>query len=73
MTDPDTLARNRYFAITAVRIAGALGAVLGLILIARSPGLEGKILGTAIVLAAMFFIATVPLSLARRWRSPPGE
>ena len=71
MTDPDTTARNRYFAITATRIAGAVGAVLGVVLLGRAESWPQKLLGLAIVLAALYMIATVPRSLARRWRTPP--
>ncbi len=56
--------------MAGVRLAGAAGAVLGVILIARAPDLGTRILGTALVIAALAFMATVPLSLARRWRSP---
>jgi uncharacterized membrane protein YfcA len=73
MTEPvsDATARNRYFAITATRIAGAVGAVLGVLLLARAEDIAGKLLGIAIVLAALYMIATVPRALARRWRTPP--
>ena len=73
MTEPvsDTAARNRYFAMTATRIAGALGAVLGVVLLGRADGMAGKLLGAGIVLAALYMIATVPRALARRWRTPP--
>ncbi|WP_339472468.1 hypothetical protein [Pseudomonas sp. EL_65y_Pfl1_R83] len=36
MTDPDATIRNRYLAITATRLAGSAGALLGLVLIARA-------------------------------------
>ena len=68
MNDP---ARGRYFAIVATRIAGAAGAVLGVVLLARAPTIGPKLLGVAIVLSAMAMMAIVPRSLARRWRTPP--
>jgi lysylphosphatidylglycerol synthetase-like protein (DUF2156 family) len=71
MTDPETTARNRYFVMTASRIAGVAGALLGLVLIGQAQTLEQKILGTAIVLSALLMIAIVPRALARRWRTPP--
>ncbi len=71
MTDSDTLARNRYFAIVASRLVAAAGAVFGLVLLARGVTWERKILGTAIVISAMVVMAVVPAALARRWRSPP--
>ena len=73
MTDAktDSNARNRWLAITATRIAGSAGAIFGLILIARAQTIVPKILGVAIVLSALLMIATVPRSLAHRWRTPP--
>jgi len=67
MTDP---ARNRWLAIVLVRIAGALGAVFGVVLLARATNTGPKLLGLAIVLAALVMIATVPRALARKWRTP---
>jgi hypothetical protein len=69
--DPDSHARNRWLAIAATRIAGSAGAIFGLILIARAQTVAPKILGVAIVLSALLMIATVPRSLAHRWRTPP--
>src|SRR3546814_7111147 len=71
MTQPvdPRIARNRYFAMTATRIAGAAGAVFGVVLIARAQGWPDKAIGVGIVLAALYMIATVPRALAHRWRS----
>jgi hypothetical protein len=69
MTD-DALARRRWLALVAVRLAGAVGGVFGLVLIGRAERLEPKLLGVLIVLSALFMIATVPRALARRWRTP---
>lgn len=66
MTDP---ARTRWLALSAVRIAGAMGAVLGIVLIGRAQGWGERGLGLAIVVAALWMAATVPLALAHRWRS----
>jgi hypothetical protein len=73
VTDPDTdsTARTRWLAIAATRIAGSAGAIFGIILVARAHTLVPKILGVAIVLSALLMIATVPRSLAHRWRTPP--
>ena len=71
MTEADKVAQRRWFVLVGVRLAGVAGALLGLILIARAHDWAPKILGTAIVLSAMAMIATVPRSLAHRWRSPP--
>jgi hypothetical protein len=64
-------ARNRYFVMVAVRLAGTAGAVLGLLLLGRASDTATRLLGVAIVLAALAMIAIVPRSLARRWRTPP--
>ena len=69
----ETTARNRYFIMVGVRIAAAAGAVFGVVLLGRAHDWPNKILGTAIVLAALYVMAVVPLAMARRWRTPPGE
>jgi uncharacterized membrane protein YdcZ (DUF606 family) len=66
----DTQARSRYFAIAATRIAGSLGGVFGLFLVARGVIWWEKALGIAIVLSALYMIATVPKALAHKWRTP---
>lgn len=68
MTDP---ARRRWLTIVLVRLAASLGAVLGIVLLARADDGGPRVLGVAIVLAALYMMATVPRALARRWRSPP--
>ncbi|WP_242138575.1 hypothetical protein [Sphingomonas sp. TREG-RG-20F-R18-01] len=70
MTDPDTLARNRYFAMLGTRLLGVAGALLGLVLIVRAQSPVPKVIGTALVISALLLIAIVPRALARRWRSP---
>ena len=70
MSEPDT-ARNRYFLMTGSRLLGVAGAMLGLVLIGRAVAMEQKLIGLALVLAAMLFIAVIPRALARRWRTPP--
>lgn len=70
MNRDDDIARNRYFMLTGVRLAGVAGAVLGLVLIGRAQAAAPKVVGTALVLAALLMIAIVPRALARRWRTP---
>ena len=70
MTTPPS-ARSRYFTIAGVRVAGALGAVLGVVLIARAHVLWPKVLGVALVLSALYMTAAVSGALAARWRSGP--
>lgn len=71
MSEPETIVRNRYFLMTGSRLLGVAGALLGLVLIGRAVAMEQKLIGLALVLAAMLFIAVVPRALARRWRTPP--
>lgn len=59
--------------MTLTRIAGAGGAIFGLVLIGRAHGLGPKALGIAIVLSALLMIATVPRALAHRWRTPSAD
>lgn len=67
----DDIARKRYFLMIGVRLGGVAGALLGLVLIGRTQATAPKVLGIAIVLAALLLIALVPRALARRWRTPP--
>ncbi|MGI4732355.1 MAG: hypothetical protein ACRYFW_11470 [Janthinobacterium lividum] len=71
MTAPSV--RSRYLTIASVRIAGALGAVLGVVLIARAHVLWPKLVGVALVLSALYMTASVSGALAAKWRSgmPP--
>lgn len=71
MNDPETTARNRYFAMLGARLLGVAGALLGLVLIARGNAPVPKVIGTALVVSALLLIAIVPRALARRWRTPP--
>ncbi|MFS0772132.1 hypothetical protein [Sphingomonas sp. 1P08PE] len=69
MNVPLATARRRWLIIGGVRLAGAGGALLGLILVGRAITWGPKILGVALVLSAMLMMMVVPASLARRWRS----
>ncbi len=66
-TDP---ARSRWLVLVLVRLVTAMGAVLGVLLLARGEELGRKLLGGGIVIAALWTMAIVPRALARRWRSP---
>ena len=61
--------RARWFAITGVRLLGVAGALLGVVLIARAHTTGPEVIGAALVLAALYFMATVTGALAHRWRS----
>jgi len=62
---------KHWLIIVCARLAATAGAVLGLILIARADMWVPKIIGTALVLSALFMMAVVPRALAQRWRTPP--
>lgn len=66
----DALARRRWLLLTLIRLAGTAGAVFALVLIGRAHTLAPKLLGVAIVMAALLMMAIVPRALARRWRTP---
>lgn len=66
---PDDLARRRWLVLVAIRIATAMGAVFGLIVVARAPDTGMRVLGAAIVLSALYAMAVVPRGLTAKWRS----
>ncbi|MGT2514630.1 hypothetical protein ACVOMT_10685 [Sphingomonas panni] len=65
----DQIARNRWLALVAIRIVTAMGAVFGLIVLARAPDTAMRVLGAAIVLSALYAMAVVPRGLTAKWRS----
>lgn len=72
--DTDKLARNRFFAIGAMRLAGALLAMIGFVVIRGvwpiiDPATD-RIIGAVLVLFGVFDFAVMPILLARRWRNP---
>lgn len=78
MTEPDAAAaaitaRNRYFLIVFANMALVAGAILGLLIIGRSNDLAPRLLGAAILFAALYCMAVVPRAMARRWRTPRDE
>ncbi|HEV7312016.1 hypothetical protein [Sphingopyxis sp.] len=70
----DSLAKKRFFAITAMRLMGAFFVLVGFVLIRGGWELAGqptdRWIGVAVVLIGAFDFAVMPLLLARRWRSP---
>lgn len=70
----DALAKKRFFAITAIRLVGALLVLIGFVLIRGGWEFAGqptdRWIGIALVLIGAFDFAVMPLLLARRWRSP---
>lgn len=69
MPSPSHPSRNRWLLLNGVRLVAIAGALLGVILIARAHTTGPKVLGAALVLAALYFMATVTGALAHRWRS----
>ena len=66
----DDKARNRFLAISLLRLAGALLVMFGLVEAAgRLPDVP-PIAGMVMVLVGALAFAVVPLLLARRWRTP---
>lgn len=69
----DALARKRFFAITIMRLMGAILVLAGFVLIRGGVELAGqptdRWIGVAVVLVGAFDFAVFPLLLARRWRS----
>lgn len=70
----DALARKRFFALSAMRLMGALFIPAGFVLIRGAWTLAGqpadRWIGAAVVLVGLFDFAVMPRILARRWRSP---
>ncbi len=66
---PELQARNRWFAIVAIRIVTAIGAVFGVVLLARATDTPLRLLAIAIVLSALYAMAILPRALAQKWRS----
>lgn len=70
----DALARKRFFALSAMRIMGAIFIIAGFILIRGAWTLAGqptdRWIGVAVVIVGVFDFAIMPRILARRWRSP---
>ncbi len=69
-TDPDTLARNRFFVIAAMRLGGVAMLVIGLMVVAGRITAIPPVAGYALVLIGLADFLIVPRLLARRWRSP---
>lgn len=70
----DSLAKKRFFALSAMRLMGALFILAGFVLIRGAWTLAGqptdRWIGVAIVIVGVFDFAIMPRLLARRWRSP---
>ena len=71
---PESLARTRFIAISAMRVMGAIFVLAGFVLIRGGLDLAGqpadRWIGVALVLLGAFDFAVMPKILARRWRTP---
>jgi predicted DNA-binding transcriptional regulator len=65
------IARNRWLAIQAVRVAGVAMLVVG-ILVAERGLLEPRWVGYVLMAVGLIDLFLMPLLLARKWRSSPG-
>ena len=66
----DSQARNRFLAISLLRLGGALAIMFGLVIAAGRLPEVPRIVGIIAVLVGALDFALVPLWLARRWRTP---
>ena len=70
----DALAKKRFFALSSMRLMGALFILAGFVLIRGGWTNMGqpadRWIGVALVLFGAFDFAVMPRILARRWRSP---
>ena len=68
MTD-DTLAKQRFFVISALRLLSAVLLILGLVVLAGKTTIDPRIGGVLAVLGLLEFVLLPPF-LARKWRTP---
>jgi len=66
----DSQARNRFLAISLLRLAGALLILFGMVIAAGRLPEVPRLVGIIAVLVGALDFALVPLMLARRWRTP---
>lgn len=69
MSQPDP-ARQRFIALQAIRLSGAVFALIGLVTIAGKMPLP-VVAGYAFLGVGFLDLFVVPLLLAKRWKSPP--
>lgn len=67
-TDKDP-AKRRYFTIQAVRVAGVIMVLLGMLVMNRKLAWP-ELLGYFLVLNGLFDALFLPTILARRWKTP---
>lgn len=67
----EDLARQRFFVLQAMRLTGAVFALIGLLVIAGKIDLLPQWAGGVLFAMGMVEMLIVPPILARRWKSPP--
>jgi uncharacterized protein YjeT (DUF2065 family) len=67
---PNSRARNRFFALSLFRLAGALAMMSGVVIASGRIDSAPRALGFVMVLAGAYAFALLPRQLARRWRTP---
>jgi NCAIR mutase (PurE)-related protein len=68
-THSDEIARRRFFAIQAARLAGAAALLVAILVVHGGIALPLSI-GYGLGLIGLVLFAAVPILLARRWRTP---
>jgi hypothetical protein len=67
----EDLAKQRFFILQAMRLSGAIFALIGLLVIAGKIDLLPPWAGLILFAMAMVEMLIVPPLLARAWKSPP--
>ncbi|MEW4448658.1 hypothetical protein [Qipengyuania sp. JC766] len=70
MTNPDDLARTRFFLMSMMRLGGAVLALIGAVLVSGRI-VDAPILGYGLIVIGMVEFFFLPKLMAKRWRSPP--
>lgn len=65
----EATARNRWMIITVSRFAGAIMAMIGILIVAESIAAP-PIVGYVLIAVGLIDVFLVPTYLARKWRSP---
>ena len=70
MNEADKLARNRFLAMSLLRIAGALLMMIGMVIAAGRFESMPRAAGVLLVIVGALDFALVPKLLVRRWKTP---
>ncbi|WP_414901606.1 hypothetical protein ACMT1E_00845 [Sphingomonas flavalba] len=69
--DRDAQARTRYFALSLVRLSGAVLVLIGIVVTSGRVESLPAVAGYALIGAGLLDMVLFPRLLARRWRTPP--